>query len=207
MRKKRNRIYKRQNEFFRDARLFVIACEGEKTEPNYFKTLVGNSKKVKIEILAPEPEINVEDRGKSAPKWIIDRIANYIDKYGLDENDQLWIVMDIDKWPFQLIKSIHEDCKQYNNWHLALSNPAFEVWLYMHLDDIDELPENVKFKTMLHEKTGGANSAEDYSSKIEYAIAQAEKKDQNPENFMPAERRTKVYLLVKELKKFLEKSY
>lgn len=201
MKKRRNRAYKR-DEPFRDARLFVIACEGEKREKEYFQALVKNSKRVKVEILAPDPT-DAKDRGKSAPKWVHDRVVNYVEDHGLDDHDQLWIVMDIDKWKEEDLRAIFADCQKYHNWHLALSNPAFEVWLYMHVGDIDELPPRCKLKTLLHQKVGGSNSADDFVVKLDQAIKQAEEKD-NKDFFIPENHRTKVYLLAQELQKFVK---
>jgi len=34
------------------------------------------------------------------------------------------------------LRAIYQECEQRTNWHIALSNPCFEVWLYMPIDDI-----------------------------------------------------------------------
>jgi len=109
MPRKKKRAYK-QGDPFRDARLFVIATEGAKREKEYFESLVDGNKKVKIKILAPTDE----DEGKSAPKWVMDRAITYVDIFGLGNDDQLWLVIDVDKWELDQVHEIAKECSSIN---------------------------------------------------------------------------------------------
>lgn len=135
MRKKRG--YKRDTpvELVRDYKLFAIACEGGKREPEYFKTFEYLSRKIKVDII--EDKVTDEELiptlvTKSAPKWVLQRVVTYIEQEGLIDEDQLWIVMDVDRWEEEHLREIAMYCEQHPNWHIVLSNPCFEVWLYFH---------------------------------------------------------------------------
>lgn len=69
---RKNRGYKR-GEPFRDARLFVIACEGARREKEYFETLVAGRRRVIVKLLAPTGG----QSGASSPEWVLDRAAAY----------------------------------------------------------------------------------------------------------------------------------
>ncbi len=111
---RRNRSYKR-GEPFRDARLFIIACEGEKSEPNYFHTLCKGRRRLKLEILKPTD-------GESAPSWVLRRAKKYVKSYGLQRHDQLWLVLDRDRWKMEHLREIAQYCSNQNR-NIALSNP------------------------------------------------------------------------------------
>lgn len=135
MRKKRG--YKRETpaELVRDYKLFAIACEGSKREPEYFKLFRHISNKIAvgvIEDIVSDEEALTYNPNKSAPKWVLDRAMRYIVKEGLNDEDDLWFVMNIDKWSEVQLREIASYCEQFPNWNIVLSNPCFEVWLFFH---------------------------------------------------------------------------
>jgi hypothetical protein len=134
---KKKRGYKREQELalLRDYKLFAIACEGGKTEPNYFKTFRFISSRVSVDIIdeiVTDDELQNQNVNKSAPKWVLDRAVKYIDKEGLSKDDDLWFVIDVDRWSEIQIREIASYCELYPNWNIAISNPCFEIWLYFH---------------------------------------------------------------------------
>lgn len=133
MRKKRG--YKREVSLERDYKLFAIVCEGSKREPEYFKLFRFASKRIAVDIIEEkisDEQVYADVKNKSAPKWLLDRAVKYIEKEGLNDDDDLWFVMDVDRWKTDQIREIAEYCEKYPNWHIVLSNPCFEVWLYLH---------------------------------------------------------------------------
>lgn len=113
---------------FRDAFYFIIVCEGQNREPDYFKFFDGLSSRVKV--------VPVESlAGNSSPAKLV---ANAIDKETeLDasaERDRVWLVLDTDIWRAQL-HEIRQECAAHPHWRVAQSNPCFEVWLYFHAKD------------------------------------------------------------------------
>lgn len=113
MHKKRG--YKRETpvELVRDYKLFAIACEGSKREPEYFRVLRYISKKIAVDIIedivSDEEALSINPN-KSAPKWVLDRAVKYIEKEGLNDDDDLWFVMDIDRWSEEQLREVASYC-------------------------------------------------------------------------------------------------
>jgi len=109
---------------FRDAFYFIIVCEGQNREPDYFRFFDGISSRVKI--------VPVESAGSSAPKKLIEYAT--LKEEELDasaDRDRLWFVIDTDRWKEQL-HEIRQECDAHPHCRVAQSNPCFEVWLYYH---------------------------------------------------------------------------
>ena len=72
---RKNRSYKRGGRF-RDARLFVLICEGAKREPEYFRALGRwlNRKNLRIIALGPPDG----ERFRSSPNWLLSRAETYV---------------------------------------------------------------------------------------------------------------------------------
>ena len=176
MPRKKNRAYK-QGAPFRDAQLFVIATEGAKREKEYFEFLVHENQKVKIKILSPKDE----DEGKSAPKWVMNRASNYVDTFGLGKDDQLWLVIDIDKWELTQVHEIAKECSNIKNWNIALSNPCFEVWLFLHYKKLVKANQRncSQLKTELGNIIAGGYNLKMAIEKIDIAIQRAKAADSN----------------------------
>ncbi|RMG65360.1 MAG: RloB domain-containing protein [Bacteroidetes bacterium] len=115
----------------RDARLVVIATEGAVTEKAYFEGLVSAdgypNAKVHVEILATQT-------GDSAPKAVMRRLNGFKRAYRLEKDDQLWLVIDKDRWPDAQLAEVAQQSLQ-KGYRLALSNPCFELWLWLHWED------------------------------------------------------------------------
>lgn len=188
--KRKNRGYKR-DEPHRDATLFVIACEGAVREKEYFEHLGEYSSRIRIKVL------DQYGQHKSAPKWIQDSAARYASETGLQEEDQLWLVMDIDRWKVEVFHEIQQTCEAHVNWNLALSNPCFEVWLYLHVDDIAncKATDCQGLKGELPNKINGGYNKTTFVKLIRDAHKRSSELDTNPNHFMPEEMRTKMHRL------------
>ncbi|MDP4176060.1 MAG: RloB family protein [Bacteroidota bacterium] len=201
MRKKRG--YKRETpaELVRDYKLFAIACEGSKTEPEYFGIFEYFSPKIKVDIIeskVSDAEMLATHNNRSAPKWVLDRAMKYIERVGLIDEDELWFVMDIDKWSPEQIREIAEYCAKYINWHIVLSNPCFEVWLYFHKKSDISKSKSVNsqdFKTEITSFFSGGYNPYKIIHLLPDAIANAKANDSDPDHYAPKHKETKVYLL------------
>ena len=120
-------IYKEEGKV-RDYNLFVIVAEGSKREVEYLMPfdIVDRIKVVNI------PQ-TTEDKG-SSPDHVQARMERYINDEGLSEadNDTLWCVIDVDRWPQANINSLADFCKKHSCTSLIVSNPCFEAWLLYH---------------------------------------------------------------------------
>lgn len=175
-------------------------CEGIR-EKIYFETLVDKSRGIKVEILAPTDD----DEGKSAPKWLLDRIAKYEDKNGIKADDQVWFVLDIDRWTSEAIYAIYQTCQTQKNHHTAISNPCFEVWLYNHFATAhhSKFETCKQFKQAIHQQISGGYKVATYVKNIEQAYETSKTADANTNHFLPPHLHTKIYQLYEALKPFL----
>ncbi len=122
----------------KDVYIISIASEG-KTEEVYFDGIkeLDSSKIVKIDRLEKKDEADT----KSHPKYVIellDERKEYWKEYGVVSNE-LWMVIDRDKQNVskEQLEEIIEKCDK-EGYNLALSNPSFELWLLMHIVDLEK---------------------------------------------------------------------
>lgn len=194
--KKRNRGYKKEQPF-RDARKFIIICEGER-EAKYFKFFDEKSKKLIVETIAPVEE----NQGKSAPNHLKERASEYIDKNGWDKEylDQIWFILDVDQWERDSIEELYQLTQQTSNWFIAISNQCFEVWLYYHKSSEKIVPNDSNhMKQILNHQMNGGYKLDVYAPDIANATQNAEAIDQHVGGYFPDIGVTKVYLLGKEI--------
>ncbi len=188
-------------ELERDYKLFAIACEGSRREPEYFKVFQHISRKIKVDLIedvVSDAEMQVKHQQKSAPQWVLDRAVKYIDKEGLLDEDDLWFVMDIDRWTEEQIRTIAHYCETYPNWHIVLSNPCFEVWLYFHKKATMATSTSNSCNDFKHEistlEKGGYHPLK-FIADLPQAIINSKRADSNEGHFLPGLKETKVYLL------------
>lgn len=108
-------------------RLFVVAVEGMKTEPDYFNILKTFQPKVEIRILC--------EKFHTAPDKVLQRIQRFIKSNDLKPTDEAWVVVDKDQWPDEQLLKVFNWTTRKPNYGLALSNPKFEFWLLLHFED------------------------------------------------------------------------
>ena len=182
----------------------VIAVEGKKTEPEYFENIKNElkNKNIKLKILPPLDEA-------SAPKKRLGDLLLKLKDYS--KTDSFWLVCDVDR--HNNLNVVIKDAKK-NNIKTAISNPCFEVWLYLYCGDIKidgsmvyfdetelEEQENLdsqKMKTIYNKSK--SKNCNDHQIAIERA--QELTKTAGAENFLTeAEHRgkTNVYKLVQEI--------
>lgn len=129
--------------------LISIASEG-KTEEQYFDGIhdLDSSEIIKVERLVKSDETDT----KSHPNHVIDLLderKEYWEEHGIAASE-LWMVVDRDSQNVskEQLNAIIDKCKS-EGYNLALSNPTFELWLLLHINDlqdysIDDLLKNEK---------------------------------------------------------------
>ena len=209
----RNSLMRERREAFRDARLIVIASEGKDTERIYFKALAKEytNPRVHVHIL----ERSEDEQNNSSPEHVLKQLNDYKSQYELEADDELWLVVDKDRWTEAMLSRVATECSQEVAMHMALSNPCFELWLLLHLEDAASLTleeqmlwmENRRksknadpyLKVRLRQKMGSyhesAYDAQMLIANVETAIEQARALDKNPADRWPQTLGTRVYLL------------
>ena len=104
---------------------YLIVCEGEQTEPNYFKSLVGgrNSRVLSVDVLG---------MGESTCRLVRTAMEER-DKSPI-EYDRVWTVFDKDDF-IDFNEAI--ELARTNNINAAWSNESFELWYYLHFQYLD----------------------------------------------------------------------
>ena len=178
----------------RDARLFIIATEGRKTEKQYF-SMFGN-KKCQVQVITNEDN-------KSAPAYILKQLKGFKNEFQLKDDDELWLMIDVDRWGNKNLAAVAAQAG-HNKFNLAVSNPCFEVWLYLHHDDLDHQPITVdEMKQRLRNLLGGYNSSKldtaRFVEHIDRAITRAKALDINKDERWPSRTGTHVYKVVEKV--------
>lgn len=107
---------------------FLIVCEGEKTEPNYFKSLVANDKYSRV--------IDIEAEIIGGAKCTISLVneAEKIYDNSVIKPDRVWVVFDKDD--FKDFNEAIQLCIQ-KGFNAGWTNEAFELWYYLHFEYLD----------------------------------------------------------------------
>lgn len=199
---------------FRDAKLVIIACEGE-TEVVYFEALRDyiTLRNVSIHVLPKK-------KRDSNPQAVFDQLDEFARSLDLEAQDELWIVIDRDKWTEQMLAQVAQYCVQKENMRLAVSNPCFELWLLLHFEDIENLTES-EVKQLKENKRNSKRGdtwlvkrvrrnmksfskkkfkTEILMDKISKANERAKKLDKNPQKRWPEEVGTHVYKIIENIK-------
>jgi hypothetical protein len=115
---------------------YLIVCEGENTEPSYFKQFKLTTATIKT--------VGEGFNTLSLVLRTMEIISKEKDKY-----DSVWCVFDRDNFPAQIFNEAIKIAEK-EGFHVAYSNQAFEYWLILHFQD--------------HQ--GGAFKRQDYDNKI-----------------------------------------
>lgn len=211
----RNSLMRERREAFRDARLIVIASEGKDTERIYFKALAKEYTNLRVHVHILERSEN--EQNNSSPEHVLQQLNDYKSKYDLEADDELWLVVDKDRWTEAMLSHVATECSQEVAMHMALSNPCFELWLLLHMEDaaslsLEEQEQWMKnrrksknadpyLKVRLRQKLGSYHESSydalTLIAHIEDAIERARALDKNPTDRWPQTLGTRVYLLAK----------
>jgi hypothetical protein len=176
---------------------FLIVCEGEKTEPNYFEGFR----------VSKVVEIDVQGLGENPSKLV--QSAKELKEQ--EDYDQVWCVFDRDSWT---VEDFNNAIKNANaqGFKVAYSNEAFELWYVLHFEFLNTgIPRRdyLRKLTFLIGREYRKNSETIYDELFEkqsIAIRNAENllRQYDPHNPVRDNPSTTVHLLVQELNKFIQ---
>lgn len=114
-------------------RIFYFAVEGTETEVDYFERI--KAKRKEIGIKEPLEIIVLEKKdGKNNPLALLENLLEVKRKESYEPSDELCLICDRDKESFTQFDEVLEKCQE-NKINFGLSNPCFEFWLLLHLND------------------------------------------------------------------------
>ncbi|WP_414527191.1 RloB family protein [Nodularia chucula] len=197
-RKTQNRGYSERKVATRELRqTFLIICEGEKTEPNYFKSF-----------RVPRNVVSVDVRGFGYNPSKLVETAKELN--APDEYNQVWCVFDRDDCQKQDFNNAIANAHQAG-FKVAYSNEAFELWYLLHFEFLntalprqDYIPKLNKFLKNKYKKNSDS-IYEELEDRQATAIKNAKNllkqyDPHNPESDNPC---TTVHKLVEELNKYI----
>ncbi len=160
-RRNRKRRPARRDPYKESKPIILIVTEGEVTEPEYLNGFVRATK---------NPRVHIEVRGGvGVPKTIVEFAkdrkieAEEQARGARDENlryDEVWCVFDFDEHPnIPDAKQMARD----NGIDLAISNPCFELWLWLHFADQPGMQHRHDLQSMMKQHIPNYDKHLDYS--------------------------------------------
>lgn len=141
---KGNKQDEREQEDREKRTVFLIVCEGKKTEPFYFEAFP-----------VPQDTCDVVGKGANTVSLVDRTITEREDretKRGT-KYDQVWVVMDKDSFS---VKDFNEALRlaKANGIKVAYTNEAFELWYLLHFDFHQSGIPRDRYKALLTKKLG-----------------------------------------------------
>ena len=112
---------------------FLIVCEGERTEPNYFRSF-----------RVPKDVADVVGAGANT----VAVVREAIERRAFDNYDHVWCVFDRDSFPAKHFNEALALAKQHGI-KVAYSNQAFEIWYLLHFAYHDSATSRTLYSQML----------------------------------------------------------
>lgn len=176
-------------------KIFVLAVEGSKTEPQYFAIFNDQNSVIRVNCL--------KSKHDSAPPQVLARMEKHLKKEGLKKSDEAWLVVDKDQWTDEQLSQLHQWSQQADNYGFALSNPKFEFWLLLHFEDGGGVSSSQicsqKLERHFPGYDKGINVRRISDTMIADAIRRARQRDNPPCDDWPRTTGTTVYKLVESI--------
>lgn len=168
-------------------KFYILAFEGDLTEPKYFNDLRFSehfNRSGKIETIP----LKKKDRQGSDPISVKNLLIDAKKDFNFKTSDEFWLIIDRDHWEI-----IHKhnfdklvlDCKKEANFHIALSNPCFEIWLVLHLTDLNTLSEKERDLLFQNSKINNSKNYIDQFLSELMGKGRGYKKRPDPRCFLP----------------------
>ncbi len=182
--RKRNRERRRarRKPFKAPKPLILVVTEGKVTEPEYLNGFKEASKNPRVDIRVVG--------GVGVPKTIVEFAKEHKSeaekraRREKDENlryDEVWCVFDFDNHPNV------PDAKQMardNGIKLAMSNPCFELWLWLHFADQPGMQDRHRLQSMMKQHIPNYDkhvNYSDYAAGYDVAVKRASRLDKDAE--------------------------
>lgn len=186
--------YKRSQGTKDKREVFLIVCEGEETEPNYFKSF-----RMRKDVVVGAGANTVS---------VVERAIHERENHKKAPFDQVWAVFDRDSFPKERFNSALQ-LADNEGIKVAYSNEAFEIWYLLHFQYLDSAISRQRYKDMIEGhmkqeyKKNSPNMYDELEDKRETAIQNAENllSKYNPPDPAEDNPSTTVHKLVNELVK------
>ncbi|OGV41922.1 MAG: hypothetical protein A2X46_17875 [Lentisphaerae bacterium GWF2_57_35] len=193
--------FRRQIGYRKPKKHFHIATEGNETEPRYFE-LFKTTREDEIQLKI------IPSKHKSRPLQVLEHLKLHVAKNGR-KGDEAWLVIDRDAWDEAELNDVFREAQSYG-YEVALSNPCFELWLYLHMRDNRLFANRHQCQDMLQDVLDGydPNKKSTYKTEcllpnVDMAIQRAQGLDLHPNDLWPRNQATRVYKLIHRIRRNL----
>jgi hypothetical protein len=173
-------------------KMFFVAVEGKKTEPQYFDIL----KKILPNICIK----CVQGGNKTSPIQILNTLKKFMQGEKFLKTDEAWIVIDKDSWTEEQLFTVWKWSQEDPRNGLAVSNPKFEYWLLQHFEEGNNISGSNECSKRLNKYIPnydkGVKEVQITIASVEEAISRARRRDIPPCEDWPRNTGTTVYRLV-----------
>ncbi len=164
---------KRKTEFKSKRKFYLLVCEGEKTEPNYFESLKSSLPKGVLELT----NIDIDGIGKNTLSIVEEAKKlrkKYEEKY-LRKIDKVWAVFDKDSFPtINFNNAINKGENSKPKINCAWTNEAFELWYLLHFNYYNTGISRKQYQELIEKEVNKAANRTDFrylkNSKEMFAI-------------------------------------
>ena len=180
-------------------RYFLIVCEGEKTEPNYFNSIAAQLPKDMVK------RIDVKGVGENTLNLIDAAKAEIEMRHaaGLPDYYYVWLVFDRDEFPADHFNRTIEEAgaidernaklplksRRSEHWRCAWSNEAFELWYVLHFrEQLGGAVSRAQYQKMLEEDIRAHTDEKGFTYKKNDPQMFVRLKDHTPEAISRAKR-------------------
>ena len=139
---------------------FLIVCEGERTEPNYFKALTNGIGSIHCEI---------RGKGKNTKSLVKEAITLKAN----NDFDKIWVVFDKDAFTNNDFNGAIAEAER-NDIECAWSNEAFELWFLYHFENVTA---QLLRKDYQKELSRAVNKSGKYNKKSKYQYDKTDTKN------------------------------
>jgi hypothetical protein len=166
--KRTARVEKKRKEKTREVRVyFLIVCEGEKTEPNYFKSFKKNVKSFVYTIDTFGEATNTKD--------LVRKTIAARDKSS-QQYDSVWAVFDKDSFsPNNFNSAI--SLAEANDVKVGWTNEAFELWYLLHFQYRNTAMSRTDYKSAIEEEVNAKMVAISKSKKTQKFVYEKNSKN------------------------------
>lgn len=136
--RRKNRPLDREQQVYRDDRLYIVACDDRYAPKQYFDGFKSDFMGARLQVYVDETT-----DGASSAEHVLARLL----KHEVEEGDQRWLLLDTDHYindshRASFLKAITQ--ARQSGVLVALSKPCFEFWFLLHhLDHEDQRLDNI----------------------------------------------------------------
>ncbi|PUZ23809.1 RloB-like protein [Chitinophaga costaii] len=137
---------KRKKDIRSKRKYYLIVCEGEATEPNYFEGL----KKDLPKGVLTAYQIDIAGTGRNTQSLVDEafRLQSAYEKNTTRKVERLWVVFDRDSFSAQDFNATIQRCSN-SSLGCAWSNEAFELWYLLHFQYYENSMSRQVYKEMI----------------------------------------------------------